>query len=175
MLSRARAPPSRWFRDRSRRMPAPARKAEPRAIAMRRMAGFRAPLQRAISVHRSWSPPFGFDAVSFREADTLVFILRSYFTQVLKTNLDQSAATAITAGPARHDAASDGGCTSLRRDILPERNANHFMGLQGRQHLAREAPDLLHEHFMRQRATVEADLNLVRAGGLRRADDPFRD
>ena len=40
------------------------------------------------------------------------------------------------------------------------------MGLQRGQDLPAKPPDLLQEHFLRQRAAVEADLNLIGAGGF---------
>jgi hypothetical protein len=60
-------------------------------------------------------------------------------------------------------------------DILPEGNARHLMRLQRGQNFSRKAPDLLHEHFMRQRTTVEADLDLIGTGGFGGTDNPLGD
>ena len=51
-------------------------------------------------------------------------------------------------------------------DILPKWNAGDLVSLQRGQDFPGKPPDLLQKHFLRQRTAVEADLDLVGAGGF---------
>src|SRR5438270_366333 len=51
----------------------------------------------------------------------------------------------------------------------------NFVRLQCRQDLAREATDLVHEHLVWHRPTIETDRHLIRSGMIGSADDTFGD